>query len=157
MKLLLPLALLALASGKTTVTSRAGFAIPHEGPSGSASIVVDIVHTESGATGTLTYAAEDHLEGDHAGAARGPSAAFPHLLVRVRRFSEVAVDGGRVEVKGYGRLHDASVRVQAVLVDNAGTGKADTFAITCKDPNGHVVYERSASIETGDIAVRRDP
>lgn len=130
------------------ITARAGFSIQGEHEIGAASIVMDV----TGTTGSFQFAAEDH--GDHLLCATDPHGAlvYPEIVVRSTRIRETRFQGRRFTMTADGWFQGDPCVIDVVATD--GGRRGDTFEIICKSPNGVLLYQRSAKIQTGDIRIK---
>lgn len=130
------------------ITARAGFSIQGEHEIGAASIVMDI----TGTTGSFQFAAEDH--GDHLLCAADPNAnlLYPEIVVRSTRIRETHFQGRRFTMTADGWYQGDPCVISVVATD--GGKRGDSFEIICKSPDGALLYQRSAKIQTGDIRIK---
>ena len=106
---------------------------------GVGTFVFDVAQS-GGVSGSLLFAAEGHV-------------SYPDIIVRMDKIESATVEARSVTLSGAGRLHDDPVSVIVTAFDGKGTRKPDTFAITCTNSEGRVVFEARGDVFIGDIRV----
>lgn len=123
--------------GEQSIIARGGHSgIEH----GIGSLLID-VHKGRQTYGTMQYAAEDH------------SARYPETIVKMTTLTDVKFKGWRAEFMGTGTYNDDAVRIKVDVQDGNSVGLSDSFALTCTDRTGNILFSESADLSSGDIAI----
>ncbi len=139
------LALFGMGDAPSFAKGRGGFTI-RANHSGGEDVVaainfdVQTAGSRRSGYGFLNYSAEDH---EHA--------RYPHVVLRMQRFTEVVFGKTMVTVRGIGEFHDEPAQIEFRAEDRSPA--PDFFHIEVKQ-NGEVKYHRHSELNVGGIEVK---
>jgi len=144
----IPVLALAASDGSSTASARGGFNIPPDEPGGEVGVAAfNFALASDGSkpgTGTLNYSAEDHAH-DHA-----RKSAYPHVVIRMKQFTELSFTKKAVYGRGIGQFHDENAEIEFRAEDRSPA--PDFFHIEVRH-EGHVLYHRHGELNVGEIKV----
>ncbi|MHC4428901.1 MAG: hypothetical protein ACYS0D_09925 [Planctomycetota bacterium] len=115
-----------------------------DGEHGRGYFLFEVEAGQTGDEGRFFFAAEDHHE-------------YPDVVIRIQSILRVDVGGRVARIKAQGHLQFIPVVIEAVAVDNVGTGNPDEFSVETTplhgDDDGDGHFHASGKLFRGDIQV----